>query len=192
MELVGAGLDNGIHDGAVAAAEFCAIGIGLDFELGDGVDCWLDHVSGAIQDVSQVRVVVDAVEQEVILQRASAVGAEAVSGFDARSGFGRGDAYAEQSELGVVASVQGKRIDAPAVDNLAEFRGFGFELRLFAGDRDEFRGHARLKLQIHPDAILNVHLHRSGNRFLKPLLLHSDLITTNPERARRHILRRCW
>ena len=96
MDLVGAGLDDGVHDGAVAAAEFGAVGVGLNLKLGDGVHRRLDHVSGAVEDVAQVRIVVDAVEQEVVLQRAGAVGAEPVGGFDARPGLGGGNAGAEK------------------------------------------------------------------------------------------------
>jgi len=69
--LVGARLDDGVHDRAIATAEFSTVGIGLDFELGDGIDRRLDHIGSAVEDVAQVRVVVDAVEQEVILQRAA-------------------------------------------------------------------------------------------------------------------------
>jgi hypothetical protein len=117
------------------------------------------------------------------LQRAGAVGAEPVGGFDARSGLGGSDADAEKRELRVVASVQGKRIDAPAVHHLAQFGGFGFELRTLAGDRDDFRCHARLKLQVHADAILDVHLHRASNRLLESLLFDGDTIAADLERA---------
>ena len=83
VELVGAGFDDRVHDRAVAAAEFRAVGIGFDLELGDGVHRRLDHIGGAVEHVAEIRIVVDAVEQKVILQRAGAVGAETVSGFDA-------------------------------------------------------------------------------------------------------------
>ena len=53
----------------------------------------------------------------------------------------------------------------------------------FAGDRDDFCYSARLKLQIHADAILDVHLHRTRNGLLESLLLDGDTVTTDPERA---------
>ena len=83
----------------------------------------------------------------------------------------------------VVASVQRKRVDAPAVHHLAQFGGFGFELCSLGGDRHGFRCHARLKRQVHADAILNVHLHRTGNGLLESLLLDGDAVTADPERA---------
>ena len=70
-----------------------------------------------------------------------------------------------------------------AVHHLAQFGGFGFELRALAGDRDDFRCHARLKRQIHADAILNVHLHRASNGLPESLLLDGDTIAADPERA---------
>ena len=131
MNLVGARLDDGIHDGAVAASELRAVRVGLNFELGDRIDGGLDDVGRTVQDVAQVGVVIDAVEQEVVLQRACAVGAEAECGFDARSGFRGSHADAEQGELGVVASVQRKRVDGLAIDYLVRVGSLGFELCLF-------------------------------------------------------------
>ncbi len=105
MELIGSGLYNRVHDRAVAAAKLRAIGIGLDFELTDGIDRGLHHVGCAIEHVAQIRVVVDTVEQKVILQRAGAIGAEPISGFDARSWFGCGDAGTKKCKLSIIASV---------------------------------------------------------------------------------------
>ena len=99
VDLICARLDDGIHDGAVAAAKFRAVGIGLDLELGDGVHRRLHHVGSPVEDVAQVGVVVDAVEQEVVLQRACAVGAESVRCFDPRAGLGRSYSSAQQSEM---------------------------------------------------------------------------------------------
>ncbi len=95
VELVAARLDDGVHDRAVAAAEFRAVGIGFDLELGDGIHCGLHHVSRAVEHVAKIRVVIDAVEQKVILQRASAVRTEPVRSFDARTRLGGGDARAQ-------------------------------------------------------------------------------------------------
>ncbi len=128
VDLVGARLDDGVHDGAVAAAEFRAVGIGFDLELGDGIHRWLDHIGGAVEDVAKIGIVVDAVEQKVILQRAGAVGAETVSSFDARSRLGGSDARAEQSELRVVASVQRKRVDAAGCPPVGQVRRFRFRV----------------------------------------------------------------
>ena len=78
MELVCARLDLNIDDAAVGAAEFRGIGAGLNLEFLDRIHAREDDDRIQIQ-----LVIVDAVEQEIILQRAGAVGAEAESGFDA-------------------------------------------------------------------------------------------------------------
>src|SRR5580658_9666505 len=116
MDLVGARLNHGVHDCPVATSEFSAVGVGLNLELGNRIDRRLHHIGGAVQDVAKICVVVDAVQQEIILQRAGAVGAEAIRCYDARSGFSGSHANAQQSQLRVVASVQGKRVDALTVD----------------------------------------------------------------------------
>ena len=183
VNLVGAGLDDGVHDGAVAAAEFRAVGIGFDLKLRDGIHRRLHHISGAVQNVAQIRVIVNAVEQEVVLQGAGAVGAEAICGFDARPGFGGSHTSAEKCELSIVASVQRQRVDAVAVDQLAEVRGFGFELRSLAGDLHCFCRGARLKLHIHANTILHIYLYRSGNSLLESVLFNGDLVAADPERA---------
>ena len=146
VDLVCARLDDGVHDGAIAAAEFRAVGVGFDFELGDGIHRGLDHIGRAVKHVAKIGVVVDAVEQEIVLQRAGAVGAEAVCRLDARSRLSGGNAGTEQSELSVIASVQRKRVDALAIYHLAQFGGFGFELRTLAGDGHDFGCHAGLKV----------------------------------------------
>ena len=121
MDLVGPRLDHGVHDGSVAAAEFCAVGVSFDLEFSNRVDRRLHDICGAVEHVAQVGIVVDAIEQEVILQRARAIGTEAIRRFDARSWLGRGNARAKQCQLCIVPSVQWKRIDALAVDDLAKF-----------------------------------------------------------------------
>ena len=184
VDLVGARLDDGVHDGSVAAPEFGGIGVGFDLELGDGVDRRLHHIGRAIEDVAQIRIVVDSVQQKIILQRARTVGAEAVCSFDARSGLGGSHAHAKQSELRIIASVQRKRVDALRVHHLAEFRGLSLQLRTFARNCHDFGCHARLQIQVHAHAILYVHLHRFSHRLLESLLLDRDCVTADLKRTR--------
>ena len=83
VKLVGAGLDDGVENGAVATAKFRAVRVGLNFELLDRIDRRLDDVGLARENVTEVGVVVNAVEQEIVLQGACAVGAETVAGGNA-------------------------------------------------------------------------------------------------------------
>ncbi len=76
MKCIRSRLDDGIHDGAIAAAEFCAVGVGLHFEFADRIHRRLNYVGAAVEYVAEVRVVVDAVEQIVVLEGARSVGTE--------------------------------------------------------------------------------------------------------------------
>src|SRR5208337_1017152 len=101
VKLIGAGLNDGVHDGAVAASEFGAVGIRLHLELGDGIHRGLHHIGGAVEHVAKVGVVVNAIEQEVVLQGTCAVGAEPGAGFRARARLRGRYARAQQGKLGV-------------------------------------------------------------------------------------------
>ena len=88
MKLVRPGLNHRIHDRAIASSKLSAIGVGLDFEFGDRIHRRLDHVRGFIEQVTEVRVVVHSVEQEIVLQRAGSIGTETERLFRARSRLG--------------------------------------------------------------------------------------------------------
>jgi len=117
------------------------------------------------------------------LQGTCAVGTEPGGRFRARARLRREYARAQQGKLGIVTAVQRKCVNAALVHQLANFRGFGFELLGLASDRDHFRRHAKVKLQVHGNAILNVHLHRAGHRLLESLLLDGDSVSPDPERT---------
>ena len=68
-----------------------------------------------------------------------------------------------------------------AVDHLSEIGGFGVELCALGRDGDSFRCHARLKFEVHVDAILNVDFNRAGNFLLESLLLDGDTVTADLE-----------
>ena len=121
VESIGAGLDDGIHDGAVAAAELGTVGVGLDLEFTNGVDGGLDDVSTAIEDVAEIGVVVDAIEQKVILQGTGAIGTEAPTGLSSRSRLAGGDAGRELGKLGEVPSIQRECGCRLSVDHLTQF-----------------------------------------------------------------------
>ena len=106
VKLIGAGFDDGVHDGAVAAAEFGAVGIRLHLEFRDRIHRRLHHVCGTVEHVAKVGVIVNAIEQEVVLQGTRAVGTEPGAGLRARAGLGGRYARAQKRKLGVVTAVQ--------------------------------------------------------------------------------------
>src|ERR1019366_6661714 len=73
VETIGAGLDHGVNDRAVAAAELSAVSVTFNLELLQGIGRGLDHKVGFVQEVRQVGVIVDAVEQEIVLQGTRAI-----------------------------------------------------------------------------------------------------------------------
>ena len=73
MNLIGTGFDGGVDDSAGGVAELRTVAARLDLELGERIRRRTDAETGAVQKVDGIRVVVYAVENEVILLRALAV-----------------------------------------------------------------------------------------------------------------------
>ena len=71
VQLIGAGLDLDVHDAAVGPAELGGIRAGLNLEFFNGVYIGKDDYGVQVQFV-----VVDAIEQEVVVPGAHAVGDE--------------------------------------------------------------------------------------------------------------------
>ena len=95
MKIPGAALGDHLNLRAVVAAEFGGLRVGGDLELGDRVHA--DAISELLVDADIGDVL--AVQREVVLRRAAAVGADV-----ARSGV-RGDAGNGLQQAGVVAAV---------------------------------------------------------------------------------------
>ena len=68
VNVVCPGFDDGVHDGAIPPPEFSAVGIGLYLELCQRVHGRLNDIISFVQQVGQIRVVVDSIAQEVVLQ----------------------------------------------------------------------------------------------------------------------------
>ena len=98
----------------------------------------------------KIRIVIDTIQQEIILQGAGTSSAESESGLYTRSGFCRRNARAEEGELRVVASIQRESIDARAIHHLPKFGSFGFKLWTLAGDSHSFRDHPACNLTSTP------------------------------------------
>src|SRR5262249_16852953 len=68
VELISPRFYDRIHDRAVAAPEFSAIGVGLHLEFANGIHRWLNHISAAIEHVTEVGVIIDAIQEIIVLQ----------------------------------------------------------------------------------------------------------------------------
>ncbi len=183
MELVGARLDDGVDDGAVAPAEFRAVGVGLDFEFLQSFNRGLDDEVGFVEQVGEVGIVVDAVEQEVVLQRTRAVGAEAEATLVAGAGLAGSSAGSEQGELGEIAAIEGKVGDALAINDLTEFGSLGLKQGGGAGHQYFLGQQADLQRHVDGDAALHVQFDGLGDSLLEAALLDSDGVTAHAQRA---------
>ena len=147
---VGAGLGGDVHDGAAGAAELGGVGVDDEPELGDGVGRGLDGLIREALVGGAVEVVVDAVEQEVVPDRAEAVdviGAFAAEGDGALiAGLRLANAGGEQGEIGVGAALEREFDHLAGGDDLAlrgtvglKQRGGGFDGDRFADGADAER-----------------------------------------------------
>ncbi len=143
VEAVGSAVGGDVDGGAGGAAVLCALVVGDDLELGDGVGRDGDDLVVEALVALAVGVVVHTVEEEVVEHAALAVdvvGASAderADGAGGRSGGGLADAGDEAEEVGVVAADE--RIGGALIlgDDLAALAGFGFNLE---GDVADFNG----------------------------------------------------
>ena len=115
---VGARLDRRVDHRARAAAELRGIGVGLNLELLQRLDRRLHELHVFAAERVRIGDVVDAVEQEHVVERAVAVDVERALEVHARQPRrGRQHARREQRELVVVAAVQRQIDDLLLIDH---------------------------------------------------------------------------
>jgi len=73
MKLVGSAFDSGIDDGAGGTTKLGAVVIGLDLEFGERIGIGQNDLVRKSLVAGTVRVVVDAIEQEVVELAAAAI-----------------------------------------------------------------------------------------------------------------------
>ena len=154
MDVVGSGLDAGVDDGAGGMAELRGIVAGLELELGQGIGRRVDDVAGAVGEVHHVGVVVHAVEDEVILFGALAVGVEIAAAATAGAG-GQSRAGSQLGNKDPIAAAEGNVIDFFRGHGLANGTVLGLHDGSFGGDRNGFGGGAGLEGDDHAEALLN-------------------------------------
>ena len=119
--LVGARLDAGAEHGAGGVAELGAVVGGVDLELRQRVRWRLDVVAGAVHEVVDVHVVVHAVQDEVVLGGALAVGREVSRAAAAGKGVApqrRSHAGRQLRDIDPVASVERGVVNGVSVHDL--------------------------------------------------------------------------
>jgi len=73
MDLIGARLDARVHHGASRVSEFRAVIAGLQIEFSQCIRRRPHDNAGTIEEVNQVRIVVNAIQNEIVLFRALTV-----------------------------------------------------------------------------------------------------------------------
>ena len=150
VELIGAGAHDGVDDAAADAAVFGAEVTGDDAEFGKGVGGGLDDLAGVVLVAGAVRVVVEAIHEEVVEGAAHAVDVEGA--FAGRGGGGEGDGDGrdvdvggEEGEAGVLATVEGEFGHGLRADDLGVFGGIGIDEAGLTADGDGVGDVADLK-----------------------------------------------
>ena len=151
---VGAGPGLQAHDGAKRPAELRRIDAGLHLQLVQRLDAW-EHG----HRVDPHLVVVEAVEQEVVVPIALAVGRErrgmaprhGTGAVDVLAGHAAGDAGNRSRQLDEVAIAQRQRLDLFPGKRRAHVRGCPLDERVVGGDDDRLADAARRERHVHPD-----------------------------------------
>src|SRR5207245_7910071 len=99
----------GINDGAITAAEFGAVRIGLNLEFLQRLNRGLNDIVCFVQQVGEIGVIVHSVEQKIVLQRARAAGREAEATFVASPRLARRGAGSQQRKMGKITIVEPAR-----------------------------------------------------------------------------------
>ena len=119
MELVGAGLDGGVDDSAIAAAKLSAVGVSLNLEFLQRLYGRLNDVIGLVQQIREIGIVVHAVQQKIVLQGARAIGRKAEPTFVPRAGLAGRRAGGQQRELSKIAAIERQIRHSLVVHHLA-------------------------------------------------------------------------
>ena len=159
VELIRAGLDLDIHDAAVGPAELRGVRAGLNLEFLDRVHAGKDDHGVQIQFV-----VVDAIEQEVVVAGAHAIGDEGgrhapafVAGaIVVRTGHASRDTWNQPCQLDEVPAVQRQFLDLRLVHSDAQLRAVGLHQRDGGLHLNRFRHVADFQLQIDARLLIDV------------------------------------
>src|SRR5438445_1478862 len=139
----------------------------------------LNDVTRVVQEISEIGIVVDAVQKNIVLIRTAAVRTESVASGVARSRLTGSHAGTELRQLRKISPVERQIYHAAVVYNLTQLRGLCLEKRSNIGDRHVLRNCAHLEGYVDNGTLLYLHLNGLGHRRFEPLLLYFHRITSN-------------
>ena len=181
MQIVRARLQTHIHHAAHRSAKLGRIGVGLHLELLNRVDGRLHHLAAPLRARQIRRVVVDAIDHEVVLRHAHAAGTEAAI----TAAAGRlHRATGKQRQLAVVTAIERHVDNAPVLNHLPLARLDGIEAHSVGGHLHFLRSRADLKRKVELGAL--VHFERDPRTCNWPKALLLDVQPVSPRRQQRH------
>ena len=150
MEAVRSRLDDGVENRAISTSKFRAVRVGLNFEFLNRIDGRLNHIRLAGENVSEIRIIVHAIEQIIVLQRPRAIRAESITGFHARPRLAGNNSRSQQRKLRIIAAVEWQRDRSFTANYLAEIRSLRFEQRRLRRHRNSLVHVAQLAASRRP------------------------------------------
>ena len=170
-----AGIDHAAAHAPVLRAEVA----GDYLEFGNRIGRWLHHLARIALITGRVRIVIHAVEQEIVIRAAHPV---YVEGCLARCAVGSKKTAdgrfihvgREQREIGIVAAIERQLKNLPRVHRLAVFTGIGLENRRCSRDFDRLRNGAHLHGEIDALTRANPHFYILGGDLREARLFYRD------------------
>ena len=176
---IGAGFDDGVDDRSRAAAELGRVSVRLNLEFLQRLDRRLHELHVLAAERVRVGDVIDAVEQEDIVERAVAVHVEHALEVHARQPRGaREHAGREQRQLVVVAAIERQLDDLLLIDDRSARRRDGVEQRRGADDLDRFGELTRLQRDVDPRHLRDLQSYPRPHRLLESRHLHGHRVVT--------------
>ncbi len=188
-EVVRPAADRYVDDRAGVAPVLRRVVAGLNLELLDRVHRGDDGLRLAILLAHDRRVVVDAIDQEIVLADRLAVADEAAAeaGVTERPPVAAPnlgcDAGGEQRQRLVVASADRQVFDLLALDGVVERGRFGLQQRRGPGDLHDLDHISHLEREVNAEPIAGMNLDSRPHGLLETFGLYRNLVDPDPERA---------
>ena len=182
VDVVRALLDRGVDHRSGRAPELGGVVARRDAELLERIDRRLDDLRRALLQVGGERVVVGAVQGEVVPGRVVAVGVEERVLAAALDALARvDDAGLQQRQLRITASEQRQVGELALVDRMAHVAGLGLEQLGPAADHDLLADVSQREREVGLQTLLDMELDRLPDRLLEALQLDRDRVAADLE-----------
>ena len=178
---IGAGLDLGVDDCALAPTELRVVSARLDLERLQGVRGRLNRLRAALLPIGRERVVVDSIQGEIVLEGEIAV--------DIDPGFARvgprsrgGDrSRAQQDQIRVSTAIERQVGNDIGLNDSPELAALRLDVHGGGDNLNLFRDITHLQGEIEFEPLLDGELDLGSDRGLEPRRLGSDLVDSRSQ-----------